>query len=89
MATDILDWTCDSYNAFVRGQDGKNPKFEKALSTRYPPKDIIESGPASVADSAGVIALYFVPDALTSNRQVCLLTLYYIQYLTSIRRRYL
>lgn len=66
----MLDWSCQAYDAFVGGQDGRNDVFEENLRKLYPPLEVLESGPASVADKSGVIVLYFVPDALTTSRQV-------------------
>lgn len=66
----MLPWSCQAYDAFVGGQDGNNEAFEESMRQLYPPLDIIESGPATVADKAGVVVLYFVPDAIRSDRQV-------------------
>ena len=68
---DKLGWNLRAYNAFVGGQDGHNADYEQSLHNLYPPlDDIRESGPAMVVDKREVAALYFVPDALQSHRQV-------------------
>ncbi|KZV59639.1 hypothetical protein PENSPDRAFT_694969 [Peniophora sp. CONT] len=65
-----LEWSCESYDAFVGGQDGQNERFEAALQNLYTPlDDILETRPASIFDKYDVLVLRYAPGAITANRQ--------------------
>lgn len=66
----VLDWDASAYAAAVGAQDGGNATFEEILQKQFPHPDLTLSQPATIVDCAGVIQLWYGPEAFQVQRQV-------------------
>lgn len=66
---DTLPWDAASYHDAVGGQTGKNMAAEATLKRQFPPLNTSLSEPSVIDDSGGQVMAYYLPDALTSERQ--------------------
>lgn len=68
--TDTLSWDSKTYNTAVGGQDGRNMTAEDQLFRQFPPLNTSICEPCVIQDAREQALVYYLPDALTKDRQV-------------------
>ena len=67
---DKIEWDSETYDTAVGCQDGGNLQAEARFKAQYPPVPNSICDPATIEDGRGTAVAYYLPQALSEERQV-------------------